>query len=165
VRWELSAGLVGALTGNAAAAGGEVALALAPARGGFAGRLAILGVAPRQQPLGIGAASFTRAALALGPAYRRWRGRWGFEADAAALFALLVVRGVGFDVNQQVLDFDPGLGGGARVLLRLGPVVSRLGVAVAGWLRAQTVRVADRSADLPRYDVLFVAGIGLGSFR
>ena len=165
VRWALSAGAVAALTGTAAAAGGELALSLAPARGGFSGRLSLLGVGPRQQPLGSGAASFTRVALALGPAYRWWRGRWGLEAHAAALTALLVVHGVGFDVNRQALDFDVGLGGGARVLLRLGPVVSHLGVAVAGWLRTQTVRVDDLSTELPRYDVLFVAGLGFGSFR
>lgn len=165
LRWALSAGLVTALTGRAAAAGGEVALTLAPARGRFCARLALLGTGPREQALGRGAASFTRAAVELGPAYRWSHGRWGLEAHAAALAALLVVRGVGFDINQQALDFDPGLSGGVRVLLRVGPVAAFLGTAVAGWLRPQTVHGADQSMELPRYDVLFVAGADVGSLR
>ena len=66
----------------------------------------------------------------------------------------------------RAFDFDPGLGTGIRAGIRVGPTHPFLAVAVAGWLRRQRAVLtgAPNSAEIPRFEVLLQAGIGLGNF-
>lgn len=166
VRWAVSAGFTASLAGAAFAPGATATVLLAGPRSRFAGRLAVTGLGYRDLALGPGAASWTRASIALGPAYRFSRGRVALDGHAEALVALLTVRGVGFDTTRQAFDVDPGLGAGARLLVRAGPVTPFVGVSVAGWLRRQQVRVTntDLAGELPRFEVLLEAGVGFGDF-
>ncbi len=161
--WEVAAGLTGFYDGVAPAAGASVEASLG--RPGLAARVAVSGELPREAPLGPGRVAWTRPALSLGARWRFARGRLRIDLYAEAIAALLVVGGRGFDTPHQDYDFDPGLGGGARLALRFGRVAPWVGVGVRGWLRRQTAVTPEPtgSLDLPRIEGSLSLGVAVGA--
>jgi hypothetical protein len=165
-RFEVAAGFEASFAGSAFAAGGRVEALIAPTRRNIALRLAVQGTDVRDERLGRGSARWTRASLALGPAYRLRPGRFAIDFHAEFLAALLAIEGTGFDTSDRAFDFDPGLGGGVRGAIKAGPATPYIGVSIAGWLRRQEGRVSGVTeiAEIPRFEVMLTAGVGLGSF-
>ena len=167
LRFDLGAAFVASFVAGAFAPGGTLDLGLAPRGSRWAVRLALMGVSTRDLPLADGRVAWTRVALGLGPRYRiSVRTRWLLDLHIEALAALLVANGSGFSQNQQSLNFDPGLGAGARILYRLGVAAPFVGVSVAGWLREQQVAVSGlpNTGSIPRVEVLLSAGVAFGRF-
>jgi len=168
--YEVAASFLGSLAGSSFAAGAEVASALGRRNGRVLARLGVFGLDLRPLSVGTqptGHARFTRAGLSAGPLVRFRPGRWLVDLHAEATAALLYVDAVGFATNQSAFDFDLGLGGGARAAIHAGPAAPFLGVSVAGWLTGQSVRVSGRTggtAAVPRFEVLFEAGIAFGNY-
>jgi len=82
--------------------------------------------------------------------------------------ALVYVDAVGFRVRTHAWSGDAGLGGGARLALRLGPLLPFVGVRGVGWLVPQSARVTGPGGGingLPRFDVFFEAGVAWGDDR
>ncbi|MSP61552.1 MAG: hypothetical protein EXR72_14680 [Myxococcales bacterium] len=156
VHFEAAAGGMISLAGSAAAPGGtlEVSLAARVAGRGFGARLALLGVAARDLPLGSGRASWRREAAALGPRYRFAPGRWRIDLHAEAVPAWVLVEGIDFPINRSRMGFDLGLGVGGRIALVLGPAAFFIGLTGVGWLVPQRVLVdrLDLAAELPRLE-------------
>jgi hypothetical protein len=166
VPWEVAAGAFVSFVGQSAAPGGIVEGWLAPRGRRLGGRLAFLGAGTRDEPLGNGKAVWTRLAVAGGPRYTLQKGSFLISLYAEALLAAVLVRGVGYDRTYDSADLDLGLGGGARVGFRLGPIAPWIGGGVAGWLRPQEVQVDGLSAtaQLPRFEVLLGGGLSLGKY-
>ena len=166
VTYEVGGGFAAALTGRDFAPGGIVEVRVGSRRGRFGGRFAFTGTDARELALGNGHATWTRFQLALGPQIRFRPGRFMFDLHADGVVAVLMVSGVGFGAPKRDLDVDPGLGGGVRAAIRLGPVAPFLGVNAVGWLRRQLVGVTGlaQTAELPRYDLSFVVGLAFGTF-
>jgi len=162
--FEVAAAAAAALAGGDAAFGGALALALGRRGGRFLGRLELVGLSTREEVVGGGRASWTRAWAAVGPLVRFRPGRYLIDLHAEALVALLYARGVGFTATRTAYDVDPGIGAGGRAALRLGTLRLFAGVAGAGWLRPQTLLVGGSGAtrDVPRLEALFVLGIAFG---
>jgi hypothetical protein len=108
-----------------------------------------------------------RATLSLGAGWRYRVGRLALGMHAEALAALLWIGGAGYDITRSSFDFDPGLGAGARLGIRLGRVTPFIDASVAGWLRSHLVQVsgAPERVELPRFEVLLTAGVGFGNLR
>jgi hypothetical protein len=150
------------------AAGAAVDATLAPRGRRWAGRLALSGSGTRDLALAGGSAAWTRVGVALGPALRLARGRWQLDLHAEAVAALLYTAGQGYAHDHTALAFDPGLGGGVRGAVRVGPVAPFIGVGVVGWLRPQEVVMLDgevQSRRLPAVELLVSAGLAIGNFR
>ena len=146
--------------------GATLVATLGPRRSRFGGWAAFAGTALADMPLGPGRATWTRPSLALGPALRFARSRWIFDVHVEAVAALLVVGSRGFAVTRQVLDFDPGIGGGARVGAHVGRWLLSFNASATAWLRPQRARIENLSttADLPRFEILLSLGVGVGRF-
>jgi hypothetical protein len=165
-RFEIAGSFVGSLAGADFAAGGGVEVMVAPPRVNAAGRMAIHGTDTREQALATGGARWTRVALSLGPMWRLRPGRFLVDLHADLLLALLTIEGQRFDTIDRAFAFDPGLGAGVRAGVKAGPTAPFVGLRIAGWLRRQEAIVsgATGGVDIPRFEVLLVAGIGFGSF-
>jgi hypothetical protein len=167
--WELDGGFVAAVAGASFAPGGELGLSLGARGGRVLGHLQLTGTGTRDLGIGRAApahATYTRASLALGPRVRFRPRRFRLDLDAAVSVALVNLGGSGFADAANAFDVDVGLGGGARAAVRLGPVAPYLGVHVVGWLRPLSISAGGPtggSAPLPRYDLLFSAGIAFGN--
>src|SRR5947209_4541133 len=81
--------------------------ALGPRRSHFLGRVALVGLGPRDLSLGPGHGTYTRAWAALGPLVRFRPSRFILDLHAEALLALLYVTSSGFTTSQSALDVDP----------------------------------------------------------
>ena len=165
--WELGAALVGSLDEGAhPTGGGAVDVTLGPGGGRFAGRIGLVGLAPRRAPLGSGSVEWARPALSVGARFRLGGARVRVDLHLELLAALLIVGGSGYESSRREVDFDPGCGAGVRVSLRLGRVAPFVGVGVAGWLRRQTARISgiepSASVDLPRFEALLSTGLLVG---
>jgi hypothetical protein len=149
------------------AAGAAVDATFAPGDGSWAARLALSGSGTRDLAFAGGSAAWTRFGLALGPALRLRRGRWQLDLHAEAVAGLLYVAGHGFDGGRTAWSFDPGLGGGVRGAVWLGPVAPFLGVGVVGWLRPEEVALSGGGAGrmLPAVELLVSAGLAFGNVR
>lgn len=165
-RFEVAAGFVASLAGPSFAAGAAVEVLVAPRAVNLGVRLAVHATDVREEVLGPGRARWTRAALSVGPVYRFRPGPFAIDLHAEVLAALLAIEGTGFDTSASAFDFDPGLGAGARAALRLGPATPFIGVSLAGWLRKQQglITGGNETAEIPRFEVLLSAGVGLGNF-
>jgi hypothetical protein len=165
--WDLGGAFTGALSGSSFAPGGSVAANLVARRAHVGGRLAAVGTATRDQQLAPGHASYTRAFFQLGPVARFNPSRLALDLHAELSLALTSLEGVGYATVARAFDFDPGLGGGARLGVRAGPVLPFLEVAVVGWLRRQRFDVTGvaSAAELPRFDLLLSAGLAFGRVR
>jgi len=167
--YEVAASFLGSLAGSSFAAGAEVATALGRRCGRVLARLGVFGLDLRPLSVGtnkIGHARFTRAGLSAGPLVRFRPGRWLFDLHAETTAAILYLDAVGFATNQRSLDFDLGLGGGARAAIHARAVAPFLGVSVAGWLTGPLVRVSGPTggtAAVPRFEVFLEAGIAFGN--
>ena len=166
---DLAGAFIASFAGASFAPGGGASALVGVQRGRVWGRIAAAGFATRDLALGPGHASWTRAFASLGVAVRFRPSRFIIDLHGDALAALLYVKGIGYMSPSESYDVDPGLGVGARAAVRLGPVALFLGGDVAGWLRAQTVRVLAQNgttaglADLPRVEALLSAGLAWGS--
>jgi hypothetical protein len=167
--YEVDAGFLGALAGSSFAAGGQAGAMLGARGGRVYGRLTVAGTALRDIDVGAAApahGSYTRAWLGVGPLVRFRPGRFLLDLDAQLAVALLYVAGIGFADSQSGYDADLALGAGGRAAVRAGPVAPFVGVHVQGWLRPLSVAVtgpAGGSAELPRFEVLFSAGLAFGT--
>jgi hypothetical protein len=167
LRWEADAGFTAGLVGKQFSPGGVLEVEIAPRASRFGGRLALLGEAPRILAVDTGSAKYTRPMVQLGPNVRFVPWRMLLDLHAEASLAALVVEGSGFTSSRRDVDFDIGLGGGARAAIRAGPVAPYIGASVVGWLRKQEVQVSGISTrtGLPRYEVLLSVGLAFGVFR
>ena len=149
------------------APGAAVDALFAPGGGRWAARLGVSGSGTRDLGFAGGTAAWTRFGLELGPALRLARGRWRLVLHAEAVAGLLYVAGHGYDRTRTALSFDPGLGGGVRGAVRLGPVAPFIGVGVVGWLRPEVVALngAFETRSLPAVELLLNAGLSIGNFR
>jgi hypothetical protein len=165
--YDMSAAFVsGVASDGSFAPGASVAALLGEVGGHFAGHLAVSGTGQRTIAVGSGQALWTRLALSLGAAYRIRSGGWITDVTADAVAALLLVDGKGFALNATTANFDPGLAVGVRAGYRWRRVMPFVGVGVTGWLRDETVSANQlvARADLPRLDVLVMAGASFGDF-
>jgi hypothetical protein len=166
--WEVAASAFVSFAGSggAPAAGGALETTITPRGRRLGARVVFLGAGLREEPVGPGRAAWTRLALGAGPRYGLDKGRFLLSLHAEGLVAVVLARGEGFAESFQSADVDLGLGGGVRIGLRLGPVAPFIGGTILGWLRPQTIHVANIAAtvDLPRFEVLLAAGVALGQF-
>ncbi|MDB4967794.1 MAG: hypothetical protein JWN44_3483 [Myxococcales bacterium] len=165
--YDLSAAFVSAIANDGGVApGASIAAILGRAGGRFGGHVALSGTGQRSIVLGTGQARWTRLALSLGAAYRIRAGHWIADMTADAVAALLLVGGNGFAENAAVANFDPGLAAGIRAGYRWHRLMPFLGVGITGWLRSETVSANALAvrADLPRLDVILLAGASFGDF-
>jgi hypothetical protein len=162
--FDLAAGFSGALAGRAFAPGGSATLTLVGRRQRFGGRVELIGSSTRDQPLAPGHASYTRAQLQLGPLVRFRPRRLVLDLYAHFVAALTSLEGIGYSSGRREFDFDPGIGGGVRQRVRLGPGAPYLEAGFVGWLRQQQFQVTgvDGAGELPRLDLLFGAGLAIG---
>jgi hypothetical protein len=149
------------------AAGGTVDASFAPGGRRWAARLALSGSGTRDLAFAGGSAGWTRFGLALGPALLLRRGRWQLDLHAEAVAGLLYVAGHGYDNARAAFSFDPGLGGGVRGAVRIGPLAPFVGVGVVGWLRPEEVALTSvaQGRTVPAVELLVSAGLSFGNFR
>jgi hypothetical protein len=157
--FELGAGLTAAAAASVVP-GVTVVAALAPGGGDLAGELAVGASAFRRESLAAGAVRWARVPVSLG-----MRQRWGqavrIDAHAGLAGALLLVRGQGFDRNDEGSAFDVGGLAGVRVGRRWGRVTPWAGLTAAFWASASAVHdgPGQNRHDLPRFE----AWLGLGA--
>lgn len=159
LRYEVAAAaLLSIANDGALAAGAEASLAIGPARSRWAGRLSLIGDDFRSVALGFGRASWTRAALALGPTLR-FGSVWRIDLQADAVLALLVLRGDRAS-GATAFNADPGLRGGVRLSRAWGAFAPFVNASALGWLRVETVQTAaaEGRVVLPHFEVLLAAG-------
>jgi hypothetical protein len=164
VHYELSAAFLSSITSTGAfAAGGQASAALTRRGARWFGRLSLFGTDTREQPLGFGAMSWSRVALAAGTTYR-FGTTWQLDLQADAVVALLVLRG-GSGTDSSAFNVDPGLRAGLRGMRRWGHLAAFLEAGVVGWLRSQQVKASGSadSVELPRVEVLLAAGVAYGN--
>jgi hypothetical protein len=124
--------------------------------------LAVSGTTLREQALGRGVASWTRAALGLGPAHRLLAQPVGVDVWVGALAGLTMARGSGFSSNDTATAWTPGAGAGLTFSRAFGPWLLSLGAGGALW-RAQQLAVSgtDVRLALPQAEARAGAGLGL----
>jgi hypothetical protein len=138
--------------------------AVYPGHGRFLARAGLWWASPRSISVGAGQARWSRAALTAGIGVEPWRGPARLQLHVDAALALLSLSGQGFAQPEAVLQADPGLGGGVRLLAATGMLRPWLGIGAWVWVRGQTL-VVDGTTDravLPRYELLVRAGVALG---
>ncbi|MCS6914391.1 MAG: hypothetical protein RMK29_06310 [Myxococcales bacterium] len=164
--WEVAGSAWVSFAGTAAAPGGTLEASVAPRGRRLGARIALLGAGPRDEALGPGWVSWTRLAASAGPRYALSKGRFLVSVYGEVLVALVVAQGRGYTESLTSVGGDLGLGGGARIGLRLGPIAPFVGGGVAGWLLPQALRVAglESTSTLPRFEVMLLAGAGVGRF-
>jgi hypothetical protein len=135
-------------------------LALDASLSGTTSRSAAVGTLP-------GAASWTRATLALGPALRLGNAAISGDVHLQALAALLHVRGVGVPNAASDTTAQLGVGAGARIDFVTGTSAVWLGLDVFVWPGDQRLlveNVASADSQLPRLELVASVGISLGRF-
>jgi hypothetical protein len=166
---DLDAAVVGALANTAFTPGATAGARIGFGGGRFGARVGLLGEGERGLNLSAGQVAWGRSALRVGADARLVRQRFTLDLHADGLLALLYVRGRGYEEAFRRYDVDAGLGVGVRAGVRAGPVTPYLAVDAVGWLRPEAVYVvrdgASFSADLPRFELLFAAGVALGLGR
>jgi hypothetical protein len=115
-----------------------------------------------------GVASWTRAALAVGPALTTRQGRFRSALHAQALAGLLHVRGVEVGIADVGSDTTAllGAGAGGRLEVMSGTSAFWVGLDVCVWPGDQRLVVQNVSEQghLSRVDVLASAGLAFGNF-
>jgi hypothetical protein len=161
---ELWLGFAGSVAAAGFAPGATADVTLARRGSPWAGSLAVYGADLRDQPLGAGHVSWTRVTGALGPRYRLARRNICLDLTPQLLGALVWIDGQGYENNRNDSGFDIGIGAAARLAWARAKLAPWIGVALSGWLREQTIRVAGLagSTDLPQLEVLGMAGVALG---
>ncbi|HET6281514.1 MAG TPA: hypothetical protein VFH73_11115 [Polyangia bacterium] len=127
------------------------------------GRLALMGVWPRDQSLGPGQAQWTRAGATAELAYRI-PGRAGrLDLHGGVVAGAVIARGQGFDSDHTTSGFSPGLAGGVDWSWSLGRVVLGLGAGLWGWTDQRLVSFSTNPAtrSLPRLELSLGASVGL----
>ena len=162
--WQLGGAFIASFAGGDLVPGGMAELSLAPPGRALGARAVVFGTMTRQQAVGMGTASWTRLAFAVGPRYELPWKRAPIDLHGELLGAALFVDGKGFRMNFSDTGFDFGVGGGVRLSgagAALSPWLDFTGI---GWLRQQNVTTAnpDASSELPRVELLFSAGITFG---
>jgi hypothetical protein len=166
VTLELAPAFAAVLTGSSFAPGGELAGAVVARRRPIGARAAFVGSGTRDATFPPGHASYTRYHLSLGPMLRFRPSRLLIDLHALVALGVVTLRGVGYQTNQTATDFDPGLGGGIRLGVRLGRYAAPfIGAEVVGWPRRQLFQIAGVSGagELPRWDLILTAGVALGT--
>ena len=164
--YDLGAAFVADFAGSAFAPGGEIEASIG--RGHWLGRIALSGSAARSLALGTGRVDWFRVSPSLGPELRFLWKHVLLDVHVDLQLAALHVSGAHFGTNLQKFQFDPGLGAGARLGIRAGPFVPFVGVAVVGWFLSQESSASGPSpatVTVPQFDLLLLAGIGVGKFR
>jgi hypothetical protein len=170
LRYEIGLAFLAAVDGSGLAPGGMVEGALGLGQSPFWLRMAISATGARGDRLAAasgspaGEVSWTRIGLALGPRYLRNVRGWLLDGHLSAVVALLDAFSSGFPETAQVLDVDPGLAAGVRVLRPIGGGVGIFGgAAVQGWLNTQRLQVRGLSSvDIPRVEALLTLGVSYG---
>jgi len=165
--WTTSAGFVASLAGGALAPGGAADFVVARPGRRLGARLGLVVTDTRDLQLGTGRASWTRLTFSLGARYRIAATDWRIDLHADALAAALLLHGVGFPVSYDDTSFDPGLAVGMRASLGRSALTPWLGLQVHGLLRTQQAFVSNPMAtvDVPHLELLFAAGLSLGTDR
>jgi hypothetical protein len=164
--WEIGSGLVGSFTTTEFALGALVDAAVAP-RHWWALRLTLRGTDTRQEPLGVGHASWTRLVVGAGPVYRSARSPVRIDFSIQALAGLLFISGSGFSTTRDDTTLEPGIRGAVRLGLTEWTARPWIEASIDGWPQSQRGHVQE-SADvavLPHLEVLMIAGISVGSWR
>lgn len=127
----------------------------------FGMMLFVGGTSLKQQALLTGSVDYTRLQLAVGPRLRLSVKSWLFDLFATVSPTLVLVYGRDFPATFASQGFDLGLGGGVRVMARLGSLLPFAMVHGAGFVREQRLLVlgADASAAIVPYAVQI--GFGL----
>jgi hypothetical protein len=131
------------------------------------GRLALVGAAARELPLGAGQVQWQRAAAAAGPQLRvpLEKAPWVVDLHAEGLMGWLVASGQGFSRDLRDGSLDPGLGAGVRLLRASGGLETWLELSGTAWLRRLAAYATPGAASvaIPRFEALVAVGVGLGS--
>jgi hypothetical protein len=136
----------------------------------FALDASVFGATSRSADVGAlpGVASWTRVALAVGPALAARRGRLRGSVHVQALAGLLHVKGVGLNLADAGADttLQVGAAAGARQEIVSGTSAFWVGLDVCLWPGDQRLVVQNVSEQghLSRVDVLVSAGLALGNF-
>jgi len=161
-------GLVASETGGDFAPGAVLVGALGLGRRGLALDASVSGTTSRSADVGAhsGAASWTRATLALGPALQFGEARVRGDVHLQALAALLHVRGVGVPNATADTTSELGVGAGGRVELVSGTTGVWLGLDAFGWPGDQRLSIANTNdaSQLPRLELVGSVGISMDRF-
>jgi hypothetical protein len=162
-------GLIASETGGAVAPGGMLEGALGLNAHGLGLDASLSGTTSRSAAVGTlpGAASWTRATLAMGPALRFGHAAVRGDVHLQALAALLHVRGVGVPNAASDTTAQLGVGAGVRLDVVTGTSAVWLGLDALGWPGDQRLlieNVANADAELPRLELVASVGISLGRF-
>ncbi len=161
-------GLVASETGGALAPGAVLVGALGLGPRGLALDASVSGTTSRTADVGAlsGAASWTRATLALGPALQFGDARVRGDVHLQALGALLHVRGVGVPNATSDTTVELGVGAGARVDLVGTTSTVWVGFDAREWPGDQRLTVANTkdASQLPRLELVGSVGISLDRF-
>jgi hypothetical protein len=161
-------GLIASETGGNFAPGAMLVGALGLGWRGLALDASVSGTTSRSADVGAlsGAASWTRAALAIGPALQFGDTRVRGDVHLQALAALLHVRGVGIPNAASDTTTEVGLSAGARGELVSGTTGVWLGLDAFGWPGDQRLTIANTKdvSQLPRLELVGSIGISLDRF-
>jgi hypothetical protein len=161
-------GLLASDAGDALAPGAMLVGTVGLGWRGLALDASVSGTTSRSVDVGAlsGAASWTRATLAIGPALQFGDARVRGDVHVQALAALLHVRGV--DVPNAAADTttEVGASAGGRVELVSGTTGVWLGLDAFGWPGDQRLSIANTndSSQLPRLELVGSVGISLDRF-
>lgn len=173
VRWDVGLSFLGAFapaTGTGAAPatwGGSLEAQLAPRRGPFGLRVALVGTAGRRQGLGDGSAEWSRLSGWLGARYRLEPrgGRVLIDLHAALVMGRVALAGTGFPQDLRSQGLDVGAGAGVRVGVPWRLLLPHVQLTACGFARPHDLRVAgepDTGARVPALDVQLGVGLSVG---
>ena len=161
-------GLIASETGGALAPGAVLVGALGLGPRGLALDANVSATTSRSADVGAlpGAASWTRATLAVGPALELGQTRVRGDVHLQALAALLHVRGVGVPNAASDTTSELGVGAGGRVELASGTSGVWLGLDALGWPGDQRLSVANTNdaGQLPRFELVGSLGLSMDRF-
>jgi hypothetical protein len=167
--WEVEAGFLGSIAGNAFAPGASADVFLGRLGFPLGARIGVAGTDTREIALGAGQAGWGRAALSVGPNVEILSRVVRLDVHADVLGALLFMQGQGFSANYSDNAFDVALGGGLRAAVERWSVTPWIDVTLLGWLLHQNATADDAgmhvAAEIPRFDVWLRAGIAYGRRR
>jgi hypothetical protein len=149
----LDAGIafVGSVNDLSFVPGAMAELILSSTKYHWGGRFAVWGTSPRDAQVFGDTYSWYRVAFSLGFDYRLLVSRWRFDLHAGGVVAYLRPQAPLATDDHA----DPGLTGGFRAAVKVGPFAPFFEANVVGWLAEQSIN----AIKLDRYELLFCVGL------
>ena len=168
IRLGLGAAVGGGWQAGSVAPGARLELTLNPrnqTESSWRARLAFAGLGNHSTATPPGRATWWRAYAVLGGDRVARLGRgWAWLCGLGVALGQSSIAGSGFTVDRSTQSFDLGGEASLRIQRRIGPVTPWLGVALAAWLRPQSVEVigAGSPSRLPALEPMVALGADLG---